>query len=304
MKKTVVLLLTLLLAFVLPSTAKLQTTMLPADTQWLLHFDMKEFTATTLGQFIWGDESGKLDQGRQKILQRLKIDLKKDIEAITVFGPGKGKQNTVVSISGTLDKDFLISLLKEKEKPIEIRHGKHTIYNWDRSEFGVFASDRLLLIGHNKDTITNVLDVLAGKAKNIKGSAIMSLVNEMPGDAFFKAAVENISDLAGDHSRAAILKKARMALFLALEKNDILKLALKLTTDSAETAKNIEQIVNGFLALVKLQQQKEKQDPRLKILESLKVSLKGNTVYLELSQPSKDFMNMISLGRHALGIPH
>ena len=75
-----------------------------------------------------------------------------------------------------------------------------------------------------------------------------------------------------------------------------------MTTDSADTAKNVEQIANGLIALAKIQH-KEK-DPRSKFLNAVKISLKGNIVQIELSVPSKELVDIISHGKRKSHFKH
>jgi hypothetical protein len=94
-----------------------------------------------------------------------------------------------------------------------------------------------------------------------------------------------------------------MALFLALEKNDNLKLKLKMTTDTVDTAKNIEQIVRGLIAMVKLNQEGKTGTAgkpglqKLQILENLQIQVNGNILNMELSYPTNELLKMINSGK-------
>jgi hypothetical protein len=298
MKKIMVLLLTLLLASVFLMSAKpgsLPAAFIPGDTQWILHLDMQKFASTRLSDLFNEDSDSKLGKVNRHLSTYFRINLLKDIDGITIFGKGKDKNNAVMCWTGNLNKEFLLSLVKDKSE--KIPYGKYTIYRVgnDRS-YGVFATDHVFLHSRSENTLQDVLDVMDGKRKNITASRMMSYLKGIPTDAFLQAVGNNISSLFKDYDQSSILKKAGMALFIAMEKNENLKLKLKLTTDSPETAQNIHQVVRGFIALARLKQD-EQHNKWWRLLETLNVQLKGNVVQMELSYPSGELIEMLSHGK-------
>lgn len=302
MKKIIVILLIFLFFVVLPAAAKIGTlpaSFIPENVQWVLHFDMNKFTGTRLCNLILADEGDKVNKGIKKIYEKLKIDPMKDIDWFTIFGRGRNNNTAAWFCKGNFDKNYLISLLEKDLTRREIRYGKYTIYAWG-PQFGVFVKDNLFLFGKNENMVKNVLDVVDGKKKNIRASGeMMSYFEGVPGSVFIRAVVEDISSIAGHRARTAILKKARMAFFIAQEKNGNLKLKLQLTAESAETAKSIEQLARGAIALGKLHQEGngENQDPRWKLLEPLDISLKGNIVTARWSYPSEELVKLLHRGK-------
>lgn len=298
MKKILVLLLTLLLASVFLMSAKpgsLPTTFIPENAQWVLHLDVQKFASTRLSDLFKEDNNSKFGKYNRYLSDYFKINLLKDIKGITIFGIGKDKANTVLCLTGNLNKEFLLSLVKDKSQ--EIPYGKYTIYQVGNSrDYGVFATDHVFLHSKSESTLKNALDVMGGKKRNITVSQMMVYLKGIPNDAFFQAVGSNISSLLKDYDQSSILKKAGMAFFIAMEKNENLKLKLKLTTDSPETAQNIHQVVQGFIALARLKLD-EKHDKWWKLLEGLTVQLKKNVVQMEMSYPSRELMEMLAHGK-------
>jgi hypothetical protein len=302
MKKKSVFTLTLLfllgVVFIIPAKpASLQTSIIPDDARWVIHFDVEKFTSTRVFELLKQDEALGLEKKTLGISTMFKFDPFKDIMGITLFGTGKGEKNTVVCLSGNFNKDHLLVLLDMNVDHRKIPYGKYTIHKWDRSQFGTFAGDHLVVIASNEGVLKNVLDVISGKKKNSGASKLVPHLGEIPKDAFLKAVIDNISHLVGADDVSTILKKTGMAFFIAVERSENLTMKLKLTTDSPETAKNIQQIVTGFLALAKLKQNQGETDARLKLLDDLKVRLEGNIVQMELTHPSKDLVKMFSHGK-------
>ncbi|MCK5057301.1 MAG: hypothetical protein KAT34_11635 [Candidatus Aminicenantes bacterium] len=297
MKKIILLLLIFIFFVLSPAALKavsVQTALIPENTQWLLHFDMEKFTSTRLYSLLLAGHSGNMSKViGTKILEKFGIDPAKDITGITIFGTAKDKDKAVVSLTGNLHKDTLLSLVKEIKDHKKARHGKYTVYRWDRNQVGAFANDHMLLIGKDESAVKDALDVIAGKKKNIKKTKMMSYLKEMPKNAFLQMAVDNIASIAGA-KQPLILQKTGMVFFVALEKNENLTLKLKMATDTVETAKNIEQIVRGFTALAKMQLNgKEGKEHIRKVLETLAISIKGNIVELGLSYPSEALVSIL-----------
>ena len=297
MKKLIVVVLTLLFILILPdvtNAASLKTSIIPEDAQWVLHIDIEKFTSTKLFELLMEKEGVKAFKGKDKMIEKLGIDPLKDLTGITLFGSGQAEKNAVVSITGNLDKDHLISLVKQAKDNKEIKHGKHTIFQWENNQFGTFVNDNMLIIGRAEDMVRNALDVIAGKQKNIKKTKLMSYLEEVPRGAIIQAVVDDISSVAGKN-KPMILQKTGMAFFMAMEKNESLNLKLKMTTDTAETAKNIGQIINGFTAMARMQVQgkEEIKDQALKLLDALNVSVKGNVIEMGLIYPSEDLINFL-----------
>ncbi len=304
MKKIFVLLLVLLLTLVSVVSAKsgsasMPTSIIPGNAQWVIHLDMKQFHATRLSELLKGNKINWFTIINQTMKTEYKIDLINNITGITVFGMDKDKRNNVVCLSGNFDKGFLLSRLEKAADYQKINYGKYTIHKWKGSQFCVFVNDHLLVYSlrpMDESALKDVLDAISGKKKNITASDMMAYIKEMPNDAFLKAAADNISSLAKNPGASMILKKTGMAFFIAMERNENLKLKLKLNTDTPETAKNIEQIVNGYIALAKMKQGEK--DSRWKILESLKTKLVGNVLQFELIYPSKHLIDMLSHRKH------
>jgi len=301
MKKLVLALLILFLALSVTLSAKaLQpTSLVPENARWLIYLDVKHFVSTQLFDLLMADKKDKITEFNDVMSKKFKIDFFKDVNGITILGMGKHKDNAVLCWDGKIDKEFILGLLKADKDFKEIPYGKYTIYSWEGDHVGTFVNDNLALVGEDEEAIKNVLDAISGKTKSMAGSNLMTLWQGIPQDAFLKAAVHNIAELAEDREASAILKQAGMAFFMAMEKNENLKLKLKLTTDKPETANNINQIVNGFMALAKLKlNEKEKaSDEQMKFLELLNhltINVEKNVIQMEFTYPSKDLAELIS----------
>ena len=84
-----------------------------------------------------------------------------------------------------------------------------------------------------------------------------------------------------------MIDSSKMALFLAMERNNDLRLSLKLHTDSPEAAKNLMQVGNGLLALARMS--KGKLEGKEKIINSIDITVDRNIINAKMFIPS-DFI--------------
>lgn len=275
------------------SGESLQTNLIPAEAKWFIHIDVEKFAQTDLKQIL--EENSENDFGKEilGISNTAGIDFFSDISAVTVIGMNHDNNEPVVVISGSLDKNHLLGLLKEEESPNEIHFGNFLLYNWDDDEYGVFASDNLLIMSENRSGLEMVLDTYSGKGKNFSGSPLERQLGAFSKDTFLVATAENVSELLDeddDDFGALILQKTKSAFFKANEQNGKVKLQLGLQTDSPETATNMESMVTGLKAFLFMN---DKIDPEWEIIKSLKVSTKDTTVVLESQGSVEELLNII-----------
>jgi hypothetical protein len=301
MKKVLVLTLIVLfafasLAFAVP--ASLKTSLIPAEAQWVIQFDVQKFVASTLGQLLDKEPKFNKDDFTVTLKDKLGIDPRKDMEAVTIYGYG-GEGNTVVYWSGNFNPKRIISYIKKenkknKKKLIESSYGKHKLYGMEKGICLSFLKDGLAVVAMSNDAMTNAIDVFQGKKKSLSSSALLDYLKAAPSGAFLKAAVHDIASLAGKQHAPAMLKKATGAYFTASEKSGLFQLMLSVSTDSPDTANNMYQLVMGFMALAKLQKDvpAHLQKP-MDLLNSLKIEVKGNAIQAAFSHPSNELANIL-----------
>ncbi|MEN8223097.1 MAG: hypothetical protein ABFR36_07535 [Acidobacteriota bacterium] len=271
---------------------ELQKKFVASDAKWLIHLDFKALMKTRLWDGIYDKKKLKVDYKNEKLLKELDFDMLTDLNAISVYGVDKGDKNAVVLIRGNFDRVKIIAKLLSEEDPEISTYGKFKIYNWDGDDYGTFAGKDLLIITHSKVNMKYALDVITGEKKNFKSSALSKRLKEVPGDALLFALAGDLSKMIGKHHKAPMMiDKSRMALFLAMERNNDLRLYLKLHTESPEAAKNLMQVGNGILALARMS--KGKLEGKEKLINSINISADRNIVSADMLIPSDVLMENI-----------
>jgi len=298
MKKAVIIMVTIILAMFFCCellAASLQKSLIPAEASWVIHFDLKKFAATKIGNELL-NEKDILGMGKKhaQFKKKYQIDLEKDLDGITVIGFGNGDEKIVACLHGKLNQDYLLGLLEEEESHVEIPYGKYTIHNWDDDEYGIFVSGNLALIGPSQQAIKLTLDVIDGKKANIGSSPMNEYIKDIPSEAFLTAMATDISSLAEGKSKVFIIKKTESAMFSLAEIKENFNLRLNFTVKTLEDAQNMENVIRGLVALANMQLQEMKTG--FKVPDDIVIATKGKKVFVEMNYPAKALLD-IALGK-------
>jgi hypothetical protein len=269
----------------------LQQNMLPADTRWVMHLDMEQFTSTQLFQLVRQDDRLGMQEPFREVQEELNIDPYTDLYGLTLFGTTGDESGTVICVQGNFDRKALLDRLDEHKDYLELAHGQHTLYKWDGKQCAAFAGSNLIYFGQSEESLRKALDVLDGFAASLVESDQLAWLNQVPANAFAVAAVDNMTEMVKVHESATILKQTRMAAFLAQEQDDNLTLKVRLDTETPEAAVQIEQIARGLLAMAQLNLTKHPE--AAPILQALQIRVKGQTVNMEWTYPSAEIYDLV-----------
>jgi len=303
MKKVIIILaaVTLALLFCLSAGASsLQVSIVPSDAVWMLHLDIEKYASSQLYKLLSDKEdTAGINQKAGAFFEKFQIEPFKDLKGITIYGRGKGDEDAVVAISGNFDKPHLLGLVKAETGAKEFPYGKYTIYNWDNSDFGVFATDSLILLAEQEGSLKSALDALDGKIGNIASSPLMAQIKKESADAMVVGAAADISTLAGEHEKSALLGKIRAASCSIAEKGEVFNLKIDIGAESAQIAKELEQAIRGLIAFGNLQLAETTEVRTL--LQGIDIALDGEKIRIALSYPIAKLSEML---KGLKGLPH
>jgi hypothetical protein len=298
-KKTILLIAALVLAaliLIVPAwPGTLPTSVIPDGARWVAHLDMEKFVASTLYQYL--EKDGKFEIKSRDLNRWFKIDVPKDITGVTIFGLDPGDKQAVFAVAGKFDKAGLLALIALDKEHQEIPYGAYTLYSTGSDEYGAFVNDGLIVFSENREAVEKVLDTAAGKTKSFASSKLNASFKDVSAGAFLSGVVEDLSGLGKEVNQSKFVEKASMMFFLAQEKQDNLQVRVQVTADTPESAKNMADMAQGLIALVRLGQGEGPGGVPASLVEGLKVKLEGKTVRLELDMPSQEVANLASRGR-------
>jgi len=298
-KKSILLIAALALAaliFVVPAwPGTLPTSIVPDGARWVAHLDMEKFVASKLYQYL--EKDGRFEIKSRDLNRWFKIDVPKDITGLTIFGLDPGDKQAVFAVAGKFDRAGLLALIALDKEHQETPYGAYTLYSTGSDEYGAFINDGLIVFSENREAIEKVLDTAAGKTKSFASSKLNASFKDVSSGAFLSGVVENLSGLGKEINQSKFVEKASMMFFLAQEKQDNLQVRVQVTADTPESAKNMADMAQGLIALVRLGQGEGPGAIPASLVEGLKVKLDGKTVRLELDMPSREVADLASRGR-------
>jgi len=271
------------------------TSIVPEGARWVAHVDMEKFLATKLYEYL--EKDGRFEIKSRDLNRWLKIDVPKDITGLTIFGLEPGEKQAVFAVAGKFDKAGLLALLNLAEDHKEIPYGAFTLYSLGSDEFGAFVNDGLIVFSESREAIEKVLDTAGGKAKNFASSKLNAAFKDISSGAFASGVVADLAGLGREINQSKFVEKADMMFFLAQEKQDSLQVRVQVTADSPENAKNMADMAQGLIALVRLGEKEGQEAGPASLVKGIQVKLEGKTVRLELDVPSREVANMASRGR-------
>jgi hypothetical protein len=276
-----------------------------SDAKWLLHLDLDGFRETKVGGFLSKEVLQKKLQKQANMLGsqfnlKSQIDLQK-IRSITAYGfDYESKNNGVLLIHAGQDVQTILDGLvpadgDNKGAPAiplkKLQESSTPMYSLNGELFASVHSQELLLLGKSKEQIEKAAQVLGGKAPNLTSNDAFAAFQNVPNTFFFLAIAEalNAKSIGG---QAKVLQMAEGGRLVLGEHGEKLFLNLALRAKSAEVTTQIQQIVQGTIALAALSQTDNEDIAAL--AQSIKVSTKENVVSIGLEYPVAKAMEKLA----------
>lgn len=269
----------------------LKQNLVPANSRWILHLDAEAFRKTRIGAMIIEDKAeSKVRQVKQDSKLPLDFSFNK-ITAITAFGPMVGEHKdgvmlvqTTADVRGDLEK--LIGFKEQNgngEPPVSRFSANGVEYYKLGNDLNLLqAGEKTWLLGKKTASLEAARDVVAGKAAPLKDAPFLNY--PAMNNGFFFLAVAD-TGAAGNQlpAQAKILQKAEGGRLAIGEQGDKVLINLALKAKEAETITEMQQLVQGLIAFVKLAQADNKDLNAL--VSSAAVTTNQNYVSVELSFP-------------------
>jgi len=282
----------------LASAGPLEQICVPDSARWVAHVDVQAFWKSQLGQKI----QASLDEEALRKLQSLKelfgSDPVKDLHQLTLYGADADDKRAVAIIRGHLDRKKLLALVALNPAYEELSHKKTPVYRWideddDKTQFGAFAADDVLIISQNRAAAEASLDALqdGSTPQAAAKTPRFTILKDAPEGTFVAICAEDLAKLTKDRADASMTQNAQGFVVMAGEKDATLHLTLKLEANLPDAAQQIMQMAQGMMAFVTLQQDKFPQI--MPLIKACKLSCQGKTVSLSVQYPSQDLFALI-----------
>jgi len=271
-----------------------------ADAKWLLQLEAAQFRASKVGGFIVTEMLEKgLSKPVEQLNSKLKLDLNVEkilngINSVTIYGTDyqSPEEHSVLLIRASPDLEkiavgFLAGMaLAGTNAPIPVtqtQDGGVSFYAIGDAAYCAVLPGKVIALGRSHEVTENAAKVLTGKAPSLATGTAFTEFGETK-DAFFFLAVAEGFNLGNNlPPQAKLLQAADGGRIVLGEEADQVFLRLALRGKSPDVTTQMEQVVQGLVAIGALSQP---QDPDLAhLLHSIQVSTKDNIVNVGVDFP-------------------
>jgi hypothetical protein len=293
----------LVLGLGLPLRAEpLDRQQVPAGAKWLVHIDVDAARSAQVVQKLYdhwlGNEEAK--QVLRVLRPSIGAGLLEDVHSLTVFGKRFAPQDGVVILRAKVNRDLIARHLERDPSHQTSSYGGHELHTWVQREpgkggqtlTGCLHGPTTVVLGQDPAAVKATLDLLDKKAPSLAGSGSPLDLESPPGTVLAAGAV-GLADLAGTDVPflSPIVRKSQvLVLAVGEHKGEVFGQA-RLVTNSADTAGQIRDIIEGFRAAAELQHSANNE--ATDVLKALKVSASDKTVTADWRMPAEELLALI-----------
>jgi hypothetical protein len=258
---------------------------IPADARVIAYADIRDVMDSEVRRKLSAFQQGAND-GAARFKEETGIDLETDIDYIVASASGMGEPTKgdppLVLARGRFDEVRIEGLIRDQGGVVEDYKGSRLLVSDEKKLALVFVEPGLVAIG-GPEAVRKAIDTKAG-GQNVKGNdEVMRLVRDIDdGDAWV---VARFDALTGGRLPAEVANQLPPINWFSARGffNSGVEGQLRVETRDEASAKNLQDVVRGFMALGRLQ---SGQHPEVAgFLDSVQLSGDGKTVSLSFSLP-------------------
>jgi hypothetical protein len=288
---------------VLTSVGQADSIQVAADARWAAHVDVDRFLQTKFGEYI-GREF--LDKQLAKPTAKLKTDLGVEVDwrkihSVTAYGwnfKGKEAADAVLVVRTGLDVPAMLDTVMAKlgkngtaASPLQkFEEPEGTIYQVQNEAFGAASKGGVFIVTRTRERLLAALKTVSSPTDKLASS---KLVGPLDNDAFLLFGVaHSFDEVAKLPKQAQILQQAERARLTAGEKAENVFVTVSLDARTVEAATQIQQLVQGLIALGNLNG--EQNVDLQKLAQGARVDAKEKEVTLAVQLPVQDVITKVS----------
>jgi hypothetical protein len=288
---------------VLTSVGQADSIQVAADARWAAHVDVDRFLQTKFGEYI-GREF--LDKQLAKPTAKLKTDLGVEVDwrkihSVTAYGwnfKGKEAADAVLVVRTDLDVPAMLDTVMAKlgkngtaASPLQkFEEPEGTIYQVQNEAFGAASKGGVFIVTRTRERLLAALKTVSSPTDKLASS---KLVGPLDNDAFLLFGVaHSFDEVAKLPKQAQILQQAERARLTAGEKAENVFVTVSLDARTVEAATQIQQLVQGLIALGNLNG--EQNVDLQKLAQGARVDAKEKEVTLAVQLPVQDVITKVS----------
>ena len=261
-----------------------------AGATWFAHLNLVSLRSSELGQQLIGELDGEAKRQLRQIERMLNFHPINDLESATVYGTSSDPEKAVALLRGRFDIDRLTGVAKDCDGYQAASHGAVTIHSWmdgGKRIYASIASPGLIIIGPEVDLIRTALDVISGAAEPLDESKIFG--HSPTTHAPVVIASADLSALGSLEIDSSLVRKIKAIYVSAGEQDGELLAYAALRTADARSAKLVDQMLHGVLALAEASDEVPPE-----VIEAFQTKLSDSGISLTVSLPIKKFKDLVA----------
>jgi hypothetical protein len=269
---------------------------LPADTRFVMGFDVQRFVASPLYQRFGRDREGAArPQAFTELEEKTGLSPERDVDRLVIAGRSVekgGRDGAVLLVSGRFDRTRLSRAIETESRGVTTKsHRGTTVYLFREGTKGAgaaaFLDDDTLVMG-SADSVEATITNYAGGDTPVRANAglIALLESVKPGSTFWAVGDQSVLSrlpLSIPAPGGSVSLPPVKSVVVTGELDPVLAIELTGEAVDAKAAQNLADVVRGFVALASLQ---ANQKPELKELASaISVATEATRVHVNLRVP-------------------
>jgi len=286
------------LAAVAAWAGPLQKHHVAAEAKWVLHLDVEASKATQVGAYIGGalDQDPKLVKTKADLKAQFDFDFDwRRITALTAYGTGfqPGEQGKGILLVYTdMDVQKLLEAVIDKAQGgnadtgdiKRLEPGPLPLYLIKDDLYVAPQPGRPLLVSKFHQEILKARPVFAGQGVTLAANDSFGDLLSAPGAFYFVGAAQGFNELPHIPPKAQVLKQAEGLRLVVSEAAGQVGFNAMLKTKTAEASQQIQQVLQGLIALGTLSQPGN-QDLQ-QFIQAVKVTGSDKSVSLSIQIPA------------------
>jgi len=281
----------------------IQQNQIAADARWVAHVDVDRLLQSRFGEHVAREF---VDKHLAKPTAKLRTDLGVDVDwrkihSVTAYGwnlKGKEVLDGVLLIQADMDLPAMLDVVAAKlgqnpnaESPLQkFEENDVTIYQVRNEAYGAAAKSGGFVVARTKERLLDALKAASGRGNSPALSKLASVAVDKDAFLLFGVAAD-FNELANLPKQAQVLQQAEGARLTAGEKAENVFVTLSLDTRTVEAATQIQQLVQGLIALGNLNG--DQNADLQKLAQAARVDSKEKQVTLALQMPVQDVITKV-----------
>lgn len=279
--------------------APLDRRQVATDAKWLVHLDFDAMRAAKTAQGIqekW--LSGAVARRRLEEVQRtIGMDPLRDLRSITLYGTRFTRSTGVVLVRAKMDRQRLLGLLKHEPSHRITSYGDYELHRWTQNKgkqdehtvTGCFHGAETLVLGRVAAEVKTALDVLDAKVPHLT-EANSLLSEQAPEGTVLQARAAGLAEADLPVQSPISRQIDGLSLVVGEHEGEVFALA-RLVAKTNEAAGQIRSVLEGFLALARLQANGEEE--AIAVLEAIQLRVNEKTVTVECRGPHEEVLKLM-----------